>query len=231
LYNGMIAPLGRYDLRGVLWYQGESNTGEAERYGDLLRTLSRDWRIRFGAELPVLVAQLANYGTPPVTPSDSGWARLREAQRQFTQEDPRTALAVTIDIGDRYDIHPPNKQELGRRLARAARHTVYGEQAFPSGPVPVSVRREGAAIVVRFGDVSEALVAYGANGPVGFELCGATQASCRYATGQIRGQEVVLHAALEVPATRVRYGWADNPVVTLFDRSGVPAGPFETAIP
>ena len=232
LYNGMIAPIGRYGLRGVLWYQGESNTGQADTYQTLLRTLVHDWRARFdAADLPWLVVQLAAYGTPQTAPTESGWAALREAQQRLVEEDAHAALAVTLDIGDRYDIHPPNKQELGRRLARAARHLVYGEKLSPSGPVPVSVRRDGASLIVRFGDVDEALVAYGAEGPVGFELCGATSGSCHYASGEIRGQEVVLRAPLEVQATRVRYGWADNPVITLFDRAGMPAGPFEIEIP
>ncbi|HYM85402.1 MAG TPA: sialate O-acetylesterase, partial [Pseudoxanthomonas sp.] len=231
LYNGMIAPIGRYGLRGVLWYQGESNTGEADAYHALLRIFGRDWRARFGADLPLLVVQLAGYGMPPITTGESGWATLRDAQRRLAKEDPHTALVVALDIGDRYDIHPPNKQELGRRLARAARHLVYAEKLPASGPVPVSVRRDGALVAVRFGEASEHLVAYGADGPVGFELCGAALGSCRYASGEVRGQEVVLRASLAVPATRVRYGWADNPVVTLFDSAGLPVGPFEIDIP
>ncbi|MBC7989207.1 MAG: 9-O-acetylesterase, partial [Luteimonas sp.] len=231
LYNGMIAPIGRYGLRGIVWYQGESNTTDGERYYTLLRDFSADWRARFGRGLPLLVVQLAGYGMPQTAPAESGSASLRDAQRRFAEEDAHTALAVTLDIGDRYDIHPPNKQELGRRLARAARHLVYGAKLPPSGPVPVSVRRDRESVVVRFGDISEALVAYGADGPVGFELCGATSGSCRYASGEIRGQDVVLRASLAVPATRVRYGWADSPVVTLFDHAGLPAGPFEIDIP
>jgi sialate O-acetylesterase len=156
---------------------------------------------------------------------------LRDAQRRFAESDPHAALAITLDIGDRFDIHPANKQELGRRLARAARYLLYRENISPSGPVPVSVHRDGQSVVLQFGGVSDALVAYGADGPIGFELCAATQESCRYASAEIRGQDVVLRAKLQVPATRVRYGWADSPVVTLFDRAGLPAGPFEIAIP
>ncbi|MET0892970.1 MAG: sialate O-acetylesterase [Pseudoxanthomonas sp.] len=231
LYNGMIAPIGPYGLRGVLWYQGESNTGESGSYQALLKTLSRDWRTRFGAELPLLVVQLAGYGMPPTHPLESGWAALREAQRQFVHEDPHAALVVALDIGDRYDIHPPNKQELGRRLSRAARALVYREPLAYSGPVPVSATRENDTVIVRFAGASEPLLAYGADIPVGFELCGPTPGSCRYASARIRGREVVLRAALGQRATRVRYGWADNPVVTLFDNSGLPAGPFEMEIP
>jgi sialate O-acetylesterase len=230
LYNGMIAPLGRYGLRGMLWYQGESNTGAAGEYGDLLRRLSKGLRARFADDLPILVVQLAGYGMPPTAPGESGWAGVREAQRRVAQDDPNTGLSIALDIGDRYDIHPPNKQELGRRLARAARRLVYGQALSPSGPVPVSARREGDAVAVRFTDVDQGLVAYGADSPVGFELCGDADASCRYATAQIAGKQVLLRAALPGSATRVRYGWADNPVVTLSDRAGLPAGPFEIAI-
>jgi sialate O-acetylesterase len=234
LHNGMIAPLGRYGLRGALWYQGESNTFEADAYRDLLRILRSDWRARFGAGLPLLVVQLAAYGDAPTKPVESGWAELREVQRQVATEEPRSALAVTIDIGDRYDLHPPNKQELGRRLARAARHVIYGEKLPPSGPVPLSARRlaeagKSDAVVVSFGDVTHGLVAYGAAGPVGFELCGPKAGSCRYADAEILGNEVILRAPVAHP-TRVRYGWADSPVVTLFDGAKLPAGPFEIHI-
>ncbi len=231
LHNGMIAPLGRTPLRGMLWYQGESNTFEAERYRELLRTLRSDWRMRFGEKVPLLVVQLAGYGVPPTHPAQSDWADLREAQRVVAGEDPRTGLVVTIDIGDRYDIHPPNKQEVGRRLARAARHVVYGEEVPPSGPIALSARRQGETVVVTFGNVERGLVAHGADGPIGFELCAAQPGSCRYASAEIRGDSVVLRTPVDMVATRVRYGWADSPVVTLFDGDGLPAGPFQIPVP
>jgi sialate O-acetylesterase len=232
LSNGMIAPLGHYGLRGTLWYQGESNTGDADGYRRFLRLLRSDWRARFGKDLPMLIVQLANFGAAPTQPAESNWARLRDVQREVAAADPHSGLAVTIDIGDRYDIHPANKQELGRRVARLARHVVYGERELaPSGPVPQATKRDADAIVVSFGDVTKGLVAYGADGPVGFALCGAHSDTCHYATGEIRGNDVVLHAANASTAARVRYGWADSPVVTLFDGAGLPAGPFELTIP
>jgi len=231
LYNGMIAPLGRVGLRGVLWYQGESNTGDAAGYPALLDAWQRDWRQRFGARLPLLLVQLANFGAPPTAPGDSGWAQLREAQRRFVAADPHAALAVAIDIGDRYDIHPANKQELGRRLARAARHVVYGEALPPSGPVPRALRRDGAALVVDFDDVDGALQAYSAIAPIGFELCGAAPGSCRYAQADLQQHSVRLPIPAGLAPTRVRYCWADSPVCTLFDRAGLPAGPFELSLP
>ena len=184
--------------------------------------------------LPLLVVQLANYGDAPTHPAESGWAALREAQRLAVADDPRSGLAVAIDIGERSDIHPANKQELGRRLARAAQRVVYGEKLPPSGPAPLSARRlaeanGGNAVVVSFGDVTGKLVAYGYDGPIGFELCGGESDSCRYAVAEIRGHDVILRAPV-ANATRVRYGWADSPVVTLFDGAGLPAGPFEIEI-
>ncbi len=231
LYNGMIAPIGHYGLRGLLWYQGESNISEGAHYGDLLRMLRNDWRKRLGADLPMLVVQLAGYGQAPNQPGESGWAMLREAQRQAVDEDARSGLVVTIDIGDHYDVHPPNKQEVGRRLARAARHVIYGEKSLPpSGPVPHSAARAGDAVVVTFDDTSGDLVAQGADGPIGFELCGAQPGTCRYADATTKGSTVTLHAPNAVEATRVRYCWADGPVCTLFDGAHLPAGPFEMPI-
>ncbi|WP_394695872.1 sialate O-acetylesterase [Pseudoxanthomonas japonensis] len=230
LYNGMIAPLGDYGLRGMLWYQGESNTGEGAAYAARLRTLRDDWRRQFGSRMPLLVVQLAGYGMPPSAPVDSGWAELREAQRQVVAEDAHSGLVVAIDIGDAYDIHPPNKQELGRRLARVARHVVYGERALaPSGPVVHEATRAADGVRVAFGGVTGALTTTGANGPIGFELCDA-QARCRYADATLEGNTVVLRGADLVDATRVRYCWADGPVCTLRDTAGLPAGPFELSL-
>jgi sialate O-acetylesterase len=231
LYNGMIAPLGHYGLRGALWYQGESNTGDANNYRVLLEALRDDLRDRFGANLPFLIVQLSSYGPPPTHPGESGWADVREAQRLVAAEDPHSGIAVSVDIGERYDIHPANKQEVGRRLARVARHVVYGDSLPASGPVPTAVQRSGDAVTLTFGDVTGHLVAYSSDAPIGFEICGAQPNSCHYAQADIRGQQIILHASL--PASdmaRVRYCWADSPICTLYDDSGLPAGPFELSL-
>ncbi|TQD50985.1 9-O-acetylesterase [Lysobacter aestuarii] len=227
LYNGMIAPLGRYGMRGMLWYQGESNTGEGAAYAGRLRALRGDWRRQFGDALPMLVVQLAGYGMPPRAPTESGWAEVREAQRRVAAEDPDSGLVVTIDIGDAYDIHPPNKQELGRRLARAARHVVFGEPVVAaSGPVVRSAWQADDGIRVAFDDVAGALAATGAVGPIGFELCDAAR-RCEYADATLDGQQVLLQGRRRLAPERVRYCWADGPVCTLRDEAGHPAGPFE----
>ncbi|MEJ0098383.1 MAG: sialate O-acetylesterase [Pseudomonadota bacterium] len=233
LYNGMIAPLGHYALRGALWYQGESNTagGDAGHYRKLLEAWRDDTRARFGAQLPLLLIQLSSYGAAPTHPAESGWAEVREAERLVAANDAHMGLAVSVDIGERYDIHPANKQELARRLARAARHVVYGEPLPPSGPQPVSARRAGDAIAVSFGDVTGKLVAYSSAHPVGFELCGMQAGSCRYADADISGSQVSLHPpGAPGTITRVRYCWSESPTCTLYDESGLPAGPFQLEI-
>jgi sialate O-acetylesterase len=232
VHNAMIAPLGSYGLRGIIWYQGESNADDAPHYQSLLEGLMADWRNQFGAGLPFLVVQLANYGPASTAPAASDWATLREAQRLAVAQDAHAGLAVAIDIGERTDIHPANKQELGRRLARAARHVVYGESIAPSGPVPTAAHTEGAHVVVSFKDITgTSLVAYGAYRPLGFELCGTDQASCRFVDATLQSDRVILEPVHGAPApTRVRFCWADSPVCTLYDRFGLPAGPFEIPI-
>ncbi len=230
LHNAMIAPLEPYGLRGVLWYQGESNVGNAAQYQQLLTALKDDWRRKFSSALPFLIVELPNFGTPAAAPLASDWASLREAQRRAAADDPLAALAVTIDIGDRKELHPPNKQEVGRRLSRAARHLVYGERISASGPTAAAARREQDRIIVTFANVEETLVAYSAAAPIGFELCGAAQASCRFVNAKLQPAAVVLDAGDAAAATRVRFCWGDAPVCNLYDRSGLPAGPFELQI-
>ena len=144
LYNGMIAPLVGYRFKLVAWYQGEANADAATEYRSLLPLLMRDWRERFGQpELPFLVTQLTSFGDAPRAPGKSGWAELRAAQAEAVAHDAHAALAVTLDLGDRFDIHPPQKTIVGERLARAARAMAYAEPAAPGSPYPVSAKRSG----------------------------------------------------------------------------------------
>lgn len=229
IYNAMIAPLLPYGLRGVLWYQGESNTGDAGDYQALLMGLMADWRGRFGFDLPFLIVELPNFGTPNPIAAPSTWAELREAQRRAVAADKNAALAVTIDLGEAQELHPPNKQAVGARLARAARHLVYGEPISPSGPEVHAAHFNGRKILVSFDDVEGQLVAYGSLRPIGFELCGESAESCRFADAELAGKEVVLEGG-NLPASRVRFCWGDAPLCNLYDKSGLPAGPFEIAI-
>jgi sialate O-acetylesterase len=230
LYNGMIAPLGAYGLRGALWYQGESNAADAAQYQVLLTALMHDWRRQFGAELPFLIVELPNFGALTMAPGASDWANLREAQRRAVMGDAHAALAVTIDVGDPRQLHPPDKQDIGRRLARAGRHLIYGESLSASGPVPSTAKHEDSQVAVSFDGVDGSLVAYGSNRPTAFELCAAKQSSCRFVDATLESNRVSLAAADFSGATRVRFCWGDAPICNLYDRSGLPAGPFEIPI-
>jgi sialate O-acetylesterase len=229
LYNAMIAPLGPYALRGVLWYQGESNAGDAQQYRALLTGLMRDWRRQLGSSLPFLIVQLPNFGAPSVAPRESDWANLREAQRLAVTDDGNAALAVTIDVGDAQNLHPPDKQQVGARLARAARHLIYGDPLSPWGAVPQRARRKGDQVIVDFDAIDGSLVTYSAVRPTGFELCGAERQTCRFADGEVHGHSIVLDAS-GMPAARVRFCWGDAPICNLYDTSGLPVGPFEIPI-
>ena len=212
-----------------LWYQGKANADAPRTYQALLTDMIGDWRREFGSDLPFLIVQLPNFGAAPTKPSASNWADVREAQRRAVAADARAALAVAIDVGLNDELHPPNKQAVGKRLSRAARSLIYGEAISPSGPQPVSALREGGQVRVKFKGAEGGLVSY-SGAPHGFELCGEDQASCRFVEARIDGEAVVLASPQGLTPTRVRYCWGDGPVCTLYESAGLPAGPFETAI-
>ena len=226
-YNGMIAPIGPYSFKGAVWYQGESNIYFASTYRKTLEAMMANWRQQFGAKLPFLIVQIPDYGPFPTRPTQSYWSDVREAQRRAAEGDTNAALVVTIDIGDPKVLHPTNKQEVGRRLSIAARHLFYGEKIAPSGPRATGAHRQGVNVVVDFADVDTGLLSY-SGAPTAFELCGRTQASCRFARAAVHGDVVLLHDAQD--ATRVRYCWGDSPICTLTDAASLPAGPFELPI-
>ncbi|MDG5487460.1 sialate O-acetylesterase [Sphingomonas sp. BGYR3] len=228
LYNGMIAPLGPIALKGAAWYQGESDVG-TRGYDKRMAALMAGWRRQSGvADLPFLIVGLTNYGAPTWQPVDSAWAATRNEQRLAAVNDPRAAIVTAIDIGERTDIHPANKNELALRLARAATALAYGGAKSPSGPLVSGARREGNDVVVSFSGVTGSLRAWSAPQPIGFELCGAG-AGCRYAVAQADGATVRLTGDGK-PVDSVRYAWADAPVVNLFDEAPLPAVPFEVAV-
>ena len=220
LFNAMVAPLTRYPIRGVIWYQGESNTASerAPVYGRLFEALIRDWRRAWGqGDFPFLFVQLANYRTPP----EAMWPELRESQRRALAL-AGTAMAVTIDIGEPSNIHPANKQEVGRRLALAARAVAYGEKIAYSGPLFRQAIPEDAALRLWF-DHAAGLEFHGT--PAGFEIAGSS-GHWLAAEARIEGSTVVVRNA-EVPApVFVRYAWADNPRASLYNSAGLPAAPF-----
>jgi sialate O-acetylesterase len=229
LYNGMIAPLGDVGLTGVAWYQGEADVGQPGSYADRLAAMMTSWRRQFRApDLPFLIVSLANFGAPQLRPQASGWAALREQQRLAVRRDPRAALVIAMDLGERDDIHPGNKVEVGRRLARAARRLAYGG-SDPVGPEAVRARRSADGIVVEFGGVTGALRSWSGTRALAIELCAETQDSCRYADAVADGTTLRI-AGDGRPATRVRHGWADAPVTNLYDEAPLPVGPFELPI-
>lgn len=229
LYNAMVAPLGPMALRGALWYQGESNTDRAAAYPRLMAGLMASWRTQFGADLPFLIVQLPEFGYPTTTPVDSGWSDMRAAQRQAVLNDKHAGLVVGIGVGDWYDVHPANKQIIGRRLARAAQSVFFGMKVPPSGPTPAAVTRQGDTISVRFTDIDGSLQALASNRPVGFQLCDQGPGTCRYVDASLSGDTVTIPVG-NGPAVRVRYCWGDGPICNLYDSARMPAGPFEAVV-
>src|SRR5262249_39178144 len=160
------------------------------------------------------IVQIATYGAPPARPGASGWAYVRDEQRRVADADPHAALALTLDIGDPFDIHPGEKRELGRRLARTMRALAYGGSGPASGPRARTVSRSVSGFTVTFDGVTGALVTRGSNQAIGFELCGAAQDSCRFAAAHVEGNAVTITAD-GLPATRLRYAWTDSPTINL----------------
>lgn len=224
LFNGMIHPLVPVALRGILWYQGESNTALPDEYRGLFTALIAHWRQHLGqGELPFFWVQLANYRGGNA--ADTGWARLREAQAQALAL-PATGQAVAIDIGDADDIHPLNKQEVGRRLALLARANVFGSPVDFSGPVFKSVTREGAAMRVAFDYAGNGLIARD-KPPQSFQLAGADRKFFP-AIARIEGDTVIVSAP-EVPEpVAVRYAFFNAPEANLYNGAGLPVAPFRS---
>ncbi|EJL30338.1 Protein of unknown function (DUF303) [Caulobacter sp. AP07] len=228
LRNGMIAPLIPYGLKGFAWYQGEANVAEPQTYERLLKALVADWRRSFeGADLPFLVVQLADFGPRQTKPVESGWAGVRDAERRVAAADPKVGLASAVDIGDIYDIHPANKLQVGLRLALQARKLAYGESTLiAAGPAPVSATRDGTLVYVRF---DQPMVVQAGPRPTGFELCDA-DGVCQFANAGQRGDQVVLSNPSNAPPVKVRFAWADSPIINLYGETGLPATPFELVI-
>ena len=227
LYNAMIAPLIPYSIRGAIWYQGESNAGRAYQYRSLFPAMIKNWRIDWGqGYFPFLFVQLANFMAVDTEPVDSAWAELREAQL-MTLALPNTGMAVIIDIGEADDIHPKNKQDVGKRLALWALAKTYGKDLVYSGPIYKSMKTDGNKIILDFEHTGGGLVAKGGEPLKGFAIAGADRKFV-WADAKIDGDTVVVsHDEISVPVA-VRYGWANNPVCNLYNKEGLPAAPFRT---
>jgi len=226
IYNAMVAPLGPTKFSGVAWYQGEADVGHSG-YDRRLAAWMMNWRAQFEQpQLPFLIVGLAGWGPVSAKPTESGWAALINEQRAAVQRDQRTALISAIDLGEPADIHPANKQEVGRRLALAAKSLVYADSAGKFGPMPLGVARAGDTVTVSFSKPMQALS--GAQ-VIGFELCEAPPDSCRYADARAQGNTVVIKGDGR-PITRVRYAWSDYPILNLYDLDLLPAPVFELPV-
>jgi sialate O-acetylesterase len=229
LYNRMIAPLLNYSIKGVIWYQGESNTWRAEEYETLFPALIKNWRNNWNqGDFPFLFVQLANFMETKTQPVESNWAALREAQRK-TLSIPNTAMAVTIDLGEWNDIHPLNKADVGKRLALAAYHTAYQDKrSVYSGPVYQSHKIKGNKITITFSNTGGGLHANGNNELTYFAISGADKKFV-WAKAKIDGNKVVVWSDAVFKPVAVRYAWADNPEgANLYNKEGLPASPFTT---
>ena len=219
LYQGMIAPLQPYALRGVIWYQGESNAGRADAYRTLFPALIRDWRAQWGqGEFPFLFVQIAPFkGQPP---------EIRDAQLHAWRTTPNTAMVVTTDIGDAEDIHPARKEPVGARLALAARALAYGEKLEYSGPVYRSASVVGPKATLIFDHLGGGLVAK--DGALRGFTVSADGKTFVPAQAEVIGDKIVLQADTITKPVEARYGWANVPDVNLFNAAGLPASPFRT---
>jgi sialate O-acetylesterase len=227
LYNGMIAPLIPYGIRGAIWYQGESNVGRAYEYRTLLSTMIKDWRANWNqGDFPFLIVELAPFMKKETQPTESQWAELREAQVWTAQHVPNTAVAVITDVGEEFDIHPRRKAPVGARLALAARALANGEQIEYSGPVYSSMEVEGNKALLSFTHVGGGLVAK--DGPLqGFTIAGEDHKFVN-AQAEIQGDKVAVWSPHVSHPVAVRFGWANFPVVNLWNKAGLPASPFRT---
>ncbi|HLV62164.1 sialate O-acetylesterase [Galbibacter sp.] len=227
LYNAMIAPLLKYRIKGTLWYQGESDTDEPEKYQELFTTLIKTWREDWNqGEFPFLYVQLANFMKAKNQPSQSNWAALRDAQLQSLEVD-NTAMAVAIDIGEWNDIHPLNKKDVGHRLALAAKHLAYGEKnIIYSGPQFKSQRIDGQKIILSFDHIGSGLTSKGRLKE--FAIAGEDKKFV-WAKAEIKGDKIEVWSPEITHPKYVRYAWADNPEhANLYNEQGLPASPFKT---
>ena len=245
-FNGMIAPLIPYAIRGVLWYQGENNGSAGMEYRTLMPRLIEDWRNHWkqtGAakDFPFIYVQLPSNG-PDATPvADKGWPFLREAQLMSLKV-PKTGMAITIDIGDPKNVHPADKIDVGQRLSRIARKIAYGENIIASGPLYKDFAIEkGGKMRIRFRETGSGLTIgqspwyapsvepFPKNKLIGFFMAGDDKKWVE-ADAKIDGQSVIVSSPQVVKPKAVRYGWANSPRCNLYNKEGLPASPFRTDV-
>jgi sialate O-acetylesterase len=230
LYNAMIHPVLPFAIKGAIWYQGESNAGRAYQYRQSFPLMIRDWRRLWNqGDFPFYFVQLASYGADQGdSHKGSTWAELREAQT-LTLNTPNTGMAVITDIGESNDIHPRNKQDVGKRLAAAALHQTYGQNNVYSGPTYQSMQVNSNKVTLSFDHLGSGLMVKDKYGYIrGFEVAGADQ-QFHYAKAVLSGNNVIVYSDNVNNPVAVRYGWADDNIEdNLFNKEGFPAAPFRT---
>ena len=225
LFNAMVKPWTAFPIKGVIWYQGEANVGRSEQYGDLFPALITDWRRQWRSDFPFYFVQLANFMESKKIQPDSEWAALREAQTKALKLD-QVGMAVTIDIGLADDIHPKNKQEVGRRLALVALAGSYGKNVSSSAPVFQNYIIKGNKMELDFGQKQDGFQIKGTT-LKGFTIAGPDRVFYP-AEAMVHDGKIIL-SSTEVPAPlAARYGWADNPDCNLYGENGLPVAPFRT---
>ena len=227
LYNAMIHPIAGYSINGVIWYQGEDNADESQHYNTLFEAMIEEWRSVWNqGDFLFLFVQLANFMNRYDEPTDSDWARLREAQTQ-TLSLANTRMATIIDIGDAADIHPRNKKEVGDRLWLAARNAAYGENLVYSGPMYAGHTIQENKVTLRFTHTAGGLETSDGQAPIGFAIAGADSVF-HWADATISGDRIILTSPEVDEPIAIRYAWADNPATNLYNSEGLPAVPFRT---
>jgi sialate O-acetylesterase len=227
LYNGLIAPLTQFPIRGVIWYQGESNAPRSWHYRTLLPAMIKCWRNAWGiGDFPFLIVQLPGFEKIKSEPSESDWADMREAQLYVSQTIQNVGLVVSIDLGDEHEIHPRKKQPIGERLTLSALAIAYGRKILHSGPIYNGMTVRGQEVVLNFEHVGQGLEAR--DGPLrGFTIAGEDRIFYN-ASARIEADKVIVWSDVVPEPKAVRYGWAKNPVVNLWNKDGLPASPFRT---
>jgi sialate O-acetylesterase len=227
LYNNLVAPWTRTTIRGILWYQGESDVRNPPRYRSSLRSLIRGWRADWAlGDIPFLVVQLPEFGDAPEPSGRSAWADFREVQAAVAGAEPACGTVVTIGLGDPKDIHPPNKRDVGERAALQALARAYAKPVVSSGPVFSRMTEEPGRLRLQFTEIGGGLMVHGAT-LSGFSVAGSDG---RYAAADavIEGDCVLVSSPAVAAPVHVRYGWADSPACGLYNRDGLPAMPFRT---
>ncbi len=229
IYNGVLQSHLGYGIRGVIWYQGESNAGRAYQYRDLFPLMIQNWRDEWGeGDFPFYWVQLADFRNETEQPGESAWAELREAQTMTMDKLPNTGQAVIIDIGEGRDIHPKNKVDVGRRLARLALANEYGLDIAHDSPRFASMKKSGDQITLTFDHVGSGWRPFDVPQPVGFTIAGDDRQFV-HAEAKIQQDGSIVVSSDEVnDPVAVRYGWADNPVVNMYNNAGLPLTPFRT---